>query len=158
MNWRISRRAAGLMGAALIACLGLLLATGGLAAATGASSCQVTLTPFVSYYYGAVTVAGRPAPMGTVVEALNPRGEVVGCFEMAEEGAYGLMGVYGEDAASSPPIPGMREGETVSFRVAGLPAEPALPPVTWSGDRDVHEVPLGSDAQISVLYLPAVRR
>ena len=48
-----------------------------------------------------------------------------------------MMYVYGEDSSASPPIPGMREGETVGFRVNGL-ATTASPLLVWHADAVSH--------------------
>jgi hypothetical protein len=113
--------------------------------------CSAHTTPYVTYAYGTVTIAGNPAPEGTLIEALNPRGEVVGCFVVQTAGYYGFMPVYGEDATASPPIPGMRDGELVRFRVDGLEAS-AVPLLFWHDDKDVHSIDLsvGTEQQQSI--------
>lgn len=99
-----------------------------------AANCQVTATPSWSVAFGSITVAGQPAPAGTVVTAETPRGEVVGCFVVENTGQYGFMSVYGEDASSTPVIPGMRAGEPVVFRVNGVMAVPT-PQFTWQDNK-----------------------
>ena len=95
--------------------------------------------------YGAVTVSGQAAPVGAVVDAGSPRGDVVGCFIVATAGEYGAMFVYGEDNSVNPPIPGMKNGETIAFRVNGVTAtaDPALP---WADDKTAHMVNLSASA------------
>ncbi|MCX7854098.1 MAG: hypothetical protein N2383_15125, partial [Caldilineales bacterium] len=107
--------------------------------------CNVRITPFVSYVYGTAVIAGSPAPTGTLIQALNPRGDVVGCFVVQAAGYYGFMPIYGEDATATPPIPGMRNGEMVRFRIGGQEAT-AAPPFVWHDDRDVHQVALAVGA------------
>jgi len=51
------------------------------------------------------------------------------------------MQIYGEDATASPPIPGMRDGETVAFYVDGQPATPS-PSLVWHDDKNYHRVDL----------------
>ncbi|PDV97123.1 CARDB domain-containing protein [Candidatus Chloroploca asiatica] len=97
-------------------------------------TCQVTPTPSWSVAFGNVTVAGQPAPAGTVITAETPRGEVVGCFVVESTGQYGFMSVYGEDATGTPVIPGMRPGEPVVFRVNGAMAVPT-PQFTWQDNK-----------------------
>ncbi len=104
----------------------------------------VANTPSFSFAYGLVQLDGTSAPIGTVVEASSPRGDVVGCFEVTDNGAYGAMYVYGEDTSVSPAIPGMRDGEIVAFHVDGVQAS-AVPELAWHDDRDLHQVDL--DAQ-----------
>ena len=98
-------------------------------------------TPYMTIAYGAVTVDGAPAPVGAVVEARSPRGDTVGCIVVATAGVYPLMQIYGEDVTAAPPIPGMREGETVAFYVDGRPATPS-PSLVWHDDKDYHRVDL----------------
>jgi hypothetical protein len=97
-------------------------------------TCHAQETPFFSEAYGDVTVLGTPAPLGAIVQAINPRGETVGCFTVTREGKYGFMRIYGEDATANPPIAGMRDGELVSFKVNGAAAV-VTPTFTWHDDR-----------------------
>ena len=80
--------------------------------------------------YGGVTIENVPAPVGTLVQAINPRGDTVGCFTVTDTGIYGDMPVYAEDATATPPIPGMRDGELVTFRVNGAQAR-VIPAIYW---------------------------
>lgn len=57
-------------------------------------TCDVPGTPFFAEYYGTVTLDGEPAPISTVVEAYNPRGERAGCVEVAVPGYYPYLRVY----------------------------------------------------------------
>lgn len=98
-------------------------------------------TPYFTIAYGTVLVDGMNAPAGTIVEAVSPRGDVVGCFEVSTSGHYGAMYIYGEDASAEPPIPGMRDGEEVSFYVDGVEAT-AVPVLIWHDDHELHEVNL----------------
>jgi hypothetical protein len=136
--------------AALIAVLALWVAGGSLprVAATPPSAMlgvcpTVPNTPSLTIAYGTLTVAGSPAPEGTVVEARSPRGDTVGCFVVKRVGHYGTMFVYGEDPSASPVIPGMRAGETVAFVVDGVLAE-VSPALVWRDDKDPHEVHLSA--------------
>lgn len=117
--------------------------------------CVVQETPYFSEVYGSLTIAGEPAPPGTVVQALNADGDTVGCFVVAETGFYGFMRIYGRDASATPPIPGMRAGETVIFRVDGALAV-ATPLFNWQDDRGAHPVDLaaGLTSGQSILLQP----
>ena len=97
-------------------------------AATG--SCVVRPTTARMDVYGGVTIENVPAPVGTLVQAINPRGDTVGCFTVTDTGIYGDMPVYAEDATATPPIPGMRDGELVTFRVNGAQAR-VIPAIYW---------------------------
>jgi hypothetical protein len=109
------------------------------------AECQVQTTPFFSQAYGSVLLAGMNAPAGSVVQALNPRGDTVGCFTVSSDGLYGFMRIYGEDSSANPPIPGMRAGELVSFKVNGSPAV-AAPLFYWQDDKASHRVDLNASA------------
>jgi|GEM_PF-5727469 len=112
----------------------------------GAGVCPpVQNTPLFTIVYGTVTLNGAAAPVGTVVEARSPRGDVVGCFVVSTAGNYGSMYVYGEDTSVSPPVPGMRNGEMISFLVSGASAT-ASPQLAWSNDHDLHQVNLSATA------------
>ena len=113
-----------------------------LAGQRSASTCPpVQGTPYFTYAYGTLTVDGASAPVGMVVEARSPRGDVAGCFKVTAAGNYGMMYIYGEDTTVTPTIPGMRAGETVAFYVNGSPAT-AAPVLTWVNDKSWHEVNL----------------
>ena len=91
-----------------------------------------------THYFGEVTIDGHLAPIGTVVQAVDPRGLVVGCFETWSPGHYGAMRVYGTDFGS---IPGLYPGEEVRFLVNG--EEVNLPsPIIFHDDWDLHQVDL----------------
>ncbi|HOT93195.1 MAG TPA: CARDB domain-containing protein [Anaerolineae bacterium] len=108
-----------------------------------ANWCAVQQTPYFTDVYGNVAILGQNAPAGTVVEARNPRGETVGCFVVSTAGQYGFMRIYGEDPTATPPIPGMRAGELVAFRVNGAPAV-AMPLLYWQADYGTHKVDLNA--------------
>ena len=91
--------------------------------------------------YGYATVDGLPVSVGAVVEARSPRNDTVGCSAVTVAGIYPLMQIYGEDATASPPIPGMRDGEPVTFYVDGFLAN-ASPLLVWHDDKDYHRVDL----------------
>ncbi len=107
------------------------------------SPCRVVETPNQSFAFGYVTVNGAPAPVGSVITAESPRGDVVGCMMVAETGLYPFMPIYGEDTSASPAIPGMRDGELASFRVDGAPAT-ATPLFYWHNDWAPHQADLAA--------------
>lgn len=100
-------------------------------------------TPYFTIVYGPVQLDGADAPAGAIVEAVSPRGEVTGCFEVTTAGHYGTMYVYGEDTSVTPALPGMRAGEEIAFRVNGTAAT-ASPTLDWANDRDLHELDLAA--------------
>ncbi|MBP7962824.1 MAG: hypothetical protein KBG20_18450 [Caldilineaceae bacterium] len=95
-----------------------------------AVSCVALPTPSGMDVFGTVTINGAPAPVGTVIQAINPRGDTVGCVTVVTAGAFPFVRVYGEDAGASPPIPGMRDGERITFRVTGALAK-STPSIYW---------------------------
>ncbi len=101
-------------------------------------------TLYFSIVYGPVTLDGVDAPVGTVVEARNPRGDTAGCFVATDAGSYGTFYVYGEDVSVKPPAPGMRDGEVVAFYVDGYSAT-ASPQLAWADDHSIHQVGLDAD-------------
>jgi len=107
--------------------------------------CRVSETPYFTDVYGDVAILGQGAPVGTVITALNPRGDVVGCFVVGTSGRYGFMRVYGEDTSAWPTIPGMRARELVEFRVSGASAV-ATPLLYWQADYGSHHVDLNAGA------------
>jgi hypothetical protein len=115
--------------------------------------CTVQPTPYLTLVYGQIEVDGNPAPAGTRVEAVTPRGEVAGCFIVQHEGAFGVMPVYGADADGV--TPGFRKGEAIAWRVNGQPA--AGPEMVWADEREAHQVRLEvSRAGGRAIYLPVI--
>lgn len=113
-------------------------------AAIRQQTCDVPGTPFFTEYYGTVNIDGAPAPAGTVVEAYSPRGDRAGCAEVTTPGYYPYMRVYREDLDADPPIPGMRAGDEVTFKVNGNAAQSNPSPITWTDDLDQHRVNLSA--------------
>jgi hypothetical protein len=101
--------------------------------------CQVQESPAYTEVYGTLALGGAAAPVGTVVKALNPRGDTVGCWVVNASGQYGLMRIYGENTQVIPATPGMRDGEEVEFRVNDAPVIATIP---WRDDRAAHQVNL----------------
>jgi hypothetical protein len=102
--------------------------------------------------YGEVWLDGRPAPAGTRVEAVTPRGEVAGCFAVQAAGYLGVMPVYGADEDGR--TPGFRQNEAIAWRVNGQPA--AGPELTWADEREAHQVRLEVSRAGSRAYLPVI--
>ena len=110
-------------------------------ATSAAAACSVQNTPNYTFAYGAVTLNDLAAPVGALIEAVNPRGMVVGCQAIDTPGILKYMKIYGEDVTVTPAIPGMRSGETVSFRINGTLAT-VTPALLWNNDKGEHEVQL----------------
>ena len=112
------------------------------------------VSPYLTLAYGEVRLDGRPAPVGTVVEAVTPRGEVAGCFAVQHEGAFGVMPVYGADADGV--TSGFREGEVIAWRVNGQAA--AGLELAWADDKEVHQMRLAAGAAAGRAYLPVIAK
>ena len=110
---------------------------------TAKTGCVALETPYFSETYGSVMIENLNAPLGSVIQALNPRGDTVGCFTVTSEGSYGFMRIYGEDTSETPIIPGMRAGEMVEYRVNGAPAV-SSPLFYWSDDHAAHNINLNA--------------
>lgn len=102
---------------------------------------HVRPTPYFTDSFGYLSYFAMPGQIGQRVEALNPRGEVIGCYIVDVEGQYGFMRIFGEDTGTNPVTPGMRAGEKVTYRVSGFPAY-AIPELTFQDDHAIHQVDL----------------
>jgi hypothetical protein len=80
-------------------------------------------TPVWTDFYGAVTVDGAPAQVGTIVEAFDPTGVICGRFIVSSIGLYGFMPVYGDDSQTAGVDEGATSGEALSFTVNGIAAD-----------------------------------
>lgn len=113
------------------------------------TSQTINPTPYFSNVWGNVTInvtdtnPGQVAPVGTLIQAVSPRGEIVGTYTVDTEGQYGFMRIYGEDVTASPIIPGMKANELVSFLVNGAPAV-AKPSFYWQDNHLTHRVDLST--------------
>jgi len=105
--------------------------------------CVVQETPYFTEAYGIAQITNSDVPVGTVIQAVSPRGDTVGCFTVTEAGNYGLMRIYGEDATANPAIPGMRPDEMVTFKINGAVAV-STPTLYWSDDHASHNIDLNA--------------
>jgi hypothetical protein len=111
-------------------------------------------TPAFTVVFGRLAVGDNPAPSGTVIEVLTPRGEVAGCSVLRHEGQYGFVHVFGEDAID-PPIPGFREGERMAFQVNGVVAT-AQKELAWAHDPRPHRMDLAVESVRFEVHLPLI--
>jgi hypothetical protein len=123
-----------------------------------AQACDgVSPTPYSTLVWGNVTYNGRPAPIGTTIQAITPRGDVAGCTVVRQAGLFGYMRIYGEDS-STPPIPGFRDQERMVFKVDGLTvASSGAETEIWHNDLSARRVDL-SISNSTKVYLPLVVR
>ncbi|WP_435359999.1 PKD domain-containing protein [Haloarchaeobius sp. DFWS5] len=133
-----SKRVATLAVALVVLCT--LAPVAGLAGTANAATTAPPDTP--AAYYGQVLVNGQPAPAGVELVAVVD-GEVRGSVTTGEDGTYGGAGSFDEKLEVS----GDKSedaGATVSFRVAGAPADTTT---TWeSGDHREVDVDLSDTA------------
>lgn len=110
-----------------------------------AQSCPaVRVSQKYTVAYGTVSIGPLSAPIGTVVEARSPRGDVVGCRVIDAAGALRTTKIYGEESVAGVTVPGMRTGETIRFYLNGVLSE-TEPPLQWVDDWMVgsrHQVTL----------------
>ncbi len=100
----------------------------------------VAATPTMTLLYGDVMQNGSPAPAGTLVEVLDANDQVVGCATVGQDGHFGLMAAYGQDAEAG--IPGYQTGQSIRLRVGSCVQEVGL---TWQDDREPHRVDMALD-------------
>lgn len=113
------------------------------------SACdQVSPTPFLTIVYGYVDINGKPAPVGTTVQAVTPRGEIAGCFALQNPGILALTQIYG----SSQGDPGVfLPNEPIQFQINYQKAYYDLL-LSWSDDKDIHRINLS----VYLLYMPVI--
>jgi hypothetical protein len=90
-------------------------------------------TSWVNAYARNLTVNGQQVKAGSIVTALNSAGEKIGYFRMTQNGKFGFMAVYADDANSGGEA-GLRPGEDFHLAVDGTPTNESF---AWSqiGDR-----------------------
>ncbi|MCW1969490.1 MAG: hypothetical protein KIH69_015365 [Anaerolineae bacterium] len=109
-------------------------------ASTGMPCGSVSNSLRYTLVWGSLDQNGVAMKAGQLVEAINPRGDVVGCVT-SSDALYGQMFVYGEERIDNHVIVGMRDDEEIVFRVNGRIAM-ALPKITFSNDKEAHKVDL----------------
>lgn len=105
-----------------------------------------------SVIFGEVYRYGFPAPAGTVIEAVNSRGQTVACYLISQQyevGFFGPLAVFQEETGRLGAFP----GEEIHFLVNGLEAE-SDQPFYWQPDYQDHFINLTSPKTSS--YLKAV--
>lgn len=117
-------------------------------------------------FYGAVTINGVPAAVGSVVKAYDPDGIACGEYVVGISGAandsagiYGFMHVYRDDTETPAIDEGAEPGDTIVFTVNGFEATPTLisGTLTWTSSGDQQEVDLavtGVNISFSAVVLP----
>jgi hypothetical protein len=91
---------------------------------------------WVNAYSMNSSLDGIPLPVGSVVEAFDPEGTLVGRIEVNQEGCYGVMALY-QDDPETPLDEGVSPGDRLAFSVNGFSADvlgPDEPVWTVTGD------------------------
>ncbi|MGQ9715431.1 MAG: hypothetical protein ACUVST_11820, partial [Anaerolineae bacterium] len=97
---------------------------------------------WVNFYGLTSYFGGVPIPVGAVVEAYDPTGIICGQFVVHTPGQYGIMPVYRDDPGT-PGDEGAQPGDTITFRINGIPATPMGPDApVWTANGDIRRVEL----------------
>ena len=94
----------------------------------------LALPPLPSSFYGTVKVNGANVPDGTVIQALVG-GEVhaEGFTQTYEGNSFFALDVAGDDIGTAA-LDGGRDGDTIQFKIGGLPADQTA---VWHGGMNV---------------------
>ena len=114
---------------------------------------------WVDFYSFNTTFQGAPVPIGAVVDAYDPDGVHCGTFTVTNSGRYGFLHVYGDDP-NTEEDEGAVPGDTITFRINGVPATPLGPdaPVwTSKGDRWQVDLSVGPPPSVSSVDPDTVR-
>ncbi len=101
----------------------------------------VVPTPYWTDYYGTLSLNGSPAPVGTVVQVLDPDGVLCGEFVVHTPGQYGFLHVYGDDP-TTPEDEGAQPGDSLVFWCEGQVVGVARDSLAWTGDRRIFRLDL----------------
>jgi|GEM_PF-2200797 len=94
------------------------------------------------FIYGRVLIGGQPAPIGTVVDVVDPDGNVAGFFEVTTEGYYGALPVYQDDSETQEDE-GATGDETLTIRINGKDSGQTF---TYSGLGAMSEINISADS------------
>lgn len=108
---------------------------------------EVAPTPFFTILYGYVFISGKPAPTGTVIQFVTPRGEIAGEWIVDEnEGILRSTMVYGQDSFGTP---GFLMGEKIEILVNGFISE-YTPTLYWQNDWELHPVNISVTTSLEI--------
>ncbi|MBC8422424.1 MAG: thrombospondin type 3 repeat-containing protein [Chloroflexi bacterium] len=98
---------------------------------------------WVNFFSANTWFLGQPVQVDDVIAAFDPQGVQCGVFTVVEEGNYGYLPCYRDDA-TTPEDDGADPGDVISFTINGLPAVASGPddPI-WTSHGDRREVDLG---------------
>jgi hypothetical protein len=93
-------------------------------------------TSWVNLYSGNLTVDGETVQAGATISAHSASGHKVGSFTLTEDGVFGFMPVYADDAGNEG-LTGLKKGERFYLAIDGREADEAI---LWTGNGDRIEV------------------
>ncbi|KPA15626.1 secreted protein containing Peptidase M6, immune inhibitor A [Candidatus Magnetomorum sp. HK-1] len=103
-------------------------------------------------FFGIVTINGVPADMGDEIAVRDPDGVICGKFTVTNQGQYGFMHVYKDDANTSGIDEGAQVGDELTFWIwdasEGIEVNTSLnvingyQPLVWTFDGDTSNVHL----------------
>ncbi|MGQ9667261.1 MAG: hypothetical protein ACUVWB_08100, partial [Anaerolineae bacterium] len=134
----------------ILVALAILLVLPGTAGAQG----PIPTNEWVNFYGLNTLLNGAPVPVGAVITAYDPQGVLCGQFVVHTAGRYGVMPVYRDDPMT-PTDEGAGPGDTLAFRINGLPATALGPgaPV-WTANGDVIQVELSAGGGVPPTNTP----
>ena len=93
----------------------------------GTAAADAVVTPQRCDFASATsTLNGDPLPVGTVVAAYDSQGVCCGTQTVVVEGVLPFLAVYGDDAFTPLVDEGASEGDTITFKINGVVAIPAV--------------------------------
>jgi len=102
---------------------------------------------WINLYGSGVKLNGETLPVGTVIEAYDASGTLVGETIVRTAGKFGFMPVYGAETMSGDAV-GKSAGSVITLKVDGEIAEQAI---TWTQNGDRIEVPELTTAKGGIL-------
>jgi hypothetical protein len=100
---------------------------------------SVKPTNLAMFIYGAVSLDGKPAPLGSRITVWNSSGVLIGEGTVDETGEYGFVPIYGDDF-TTPELDGAHVGDELIVKVDGHSVSQQS--VRWLGDHAVQKVDL----------------
>lgn len=92
---------------------------------------SVTPSMYSVAFYGSVMLNSKPAPINTIITALDSAGNLIGEYAVEREGEYGFLHVYKDTP----------ENDAITFKVNGIAANTDKE-ARWTADRDSTEMNL----------------
>lgn len=98
----------------------------------GSGWAQPISTPFWTSFFGdGLTFNGNILPVGATIDAFDPDGVHCGTWTVTTAGKFGFMSVFGDDPTDSLVDEGAVTGDSITFKIAGVPASVDSGDVTW---------------------------